>query len=62
MSADTTKTREMPVVETVTDLYRDDPLGIYSHRQMDSRDTDSTSFITSNAEWQETRHDYRNEK
>ncbi len=45
---DMTKTQEMPIPETLADIYRNDPLGLYSHRQgMDCRDVDSTTFIDS---------------
>lgn len=45
MSEDMRKTQEMPVVETVADIYRTDPLGIFTHRRaMDCRDIDSTAF------------------
>lgn len=40
------KTVEMPVVESIAETYRQDPLGIYSHRRvMDCRDIDSTAAI-----------------
>jgi hypothetical protein len=46
-TADMTKTQEIPIPETIADICREDPEGVFTYRRMDCRDTDSTSYVES---------------
>ncbi len=42
---DLTKTQEIPIPETIADICRTDPEGVFTYRRMDCRDIDSTACI-----------------